>query len=1185
MKTIFKHKALSINDSNFLKGIGILLIAFHNFFHHIAPMTGENEFDFSILRIHNLWSGITDNPLNIIDLLFSYFGHYGVQIFILISGYGLMRAYGNRKLSWRKFMTKRLNKLYPTFIFALIILAIFIKLWGHTLYPWVEYLEKITFATNFIPGKIFSLNGPWWFYGMIVELYMIFPLLVLTNKKMPKIGLFGIALLSYVIMLLWGDFFIMHEQSLHFHFLGNLPVFIFGMMIARKDNFKIHWSLIIAAVLLFAVGNLNSVMYYFSHLSIAILLLLSSLKLQNILNTNGKLSRVIYFYGEISMYLFAIHGFLRQPFIDFVNGISNPYIRPFTTLGASLLFLTFSTIMALVLKWIVNNYSKFLNYLSRILASQKIEKLFIFLKNYLVIALSFLIMIIFFRIGEYLFITHQHSFVNWSIYQLTNTVFLDLLMSAAYFGILLIPIGLISLAGNKLSNWIMSLLVIFFLIIYLGLISYFSTTLTPLDKVILAYSPSGIWSLIQSSSFSLLSFIVLIIIIIISVILLIQFFKHLKINRAKLLLFGIFVLFISSQGSKFYTDENKYLSEQNYYCNTFKPAFLLHSLSKAINESNYQNADINEVSIDYQKAHPEKAFLSTQYPLLHSRDKSSLSPYFTKSDNPVKPNVVVIICESLSNSISGKYSNYLSLTPFLDSLAGQSLYWPNTVSSAERTFGALPSVIGSLPQVNQGFLDMEKDLPYYLDLITTLNKNEYQTRFFYGGWANFNNMNTYLNESNIDKIITEFPGFNKIPENEKGFSWGYDDEAIFQGSFPYIDSLNPYLSVYLTLSTHSPFKLNNGATYESKVRKLLKNQTNERVVRECDTIVSELATFVFLDEQLKNFFENYKKRSDFKNTIFVITGDHRTMLLNPKNRLDKYHVPLLIYSPLLKKHQEFKTLVSHDDVRPSLESLLNDHFQIKTPYYSQSIGYQLDTTTTFISKGIHTLIRNSRETNEIIYKNYYLSREKLFRINDGLALEPIEDDSIKSLMKSYISNVSSMIDFIYSNNKIVPINIYNNECGAQKIAEIATDFEKEVDVYYQNQLTDSMAFSGMNSIMSNDIEYSSLFPPLALNSKYKNLILQIEFQIYISKIGKKNPLMTFAGGNPDGKTFYWEGYDFIKELGLEEGKWQKVSIKKSIFIKDKYQLGAMMKFYFWNQSISIYFIDNLSVTIKGTFGN
>ena len=180
MKKYFEHKSLSINDSNYLKGFGILLIAFHNFFHHISPTTGENEFDFVLTRIQNLGNGIVDNPLNIIDLLFSYFGHYGVQIFILISGYGLMRAYGSKTINWRSFMTKRLNKLYPTYIFALIILVVFIFFWANRIYPWVEYLEKITFATNFIPGKIFSLNGPWWFYGMIVELYMIFPLLVIT---------------------------------------------------------------------------------------------------------------------------------------------------------------------------------------------------------------------------------------------------------------------------------------------------------------------------------------------------------------------------------------------------------------------------------------------------------------------------------------------------------------------------------------------------------------------------------------------------------------------------------------------------------------------------------------------------------------------------------------------------------------------------------------------------------------------------------------------------------------------------------------------------------------------------------------------------------------------------------------------------------------------------------------------
>lgn len=80
---------LTIKDTAVFKAIGILLIVFHNYLHWVAPSTGENEMDFAVQRIYNLYYGLCATPLEAVNLLLSYFGHYGVQIFIFISGAGL----------------------------------------------------------------------------------------------------------------------------------------------------------------------------------------------------------------------------------------------------------------------------------------------------------------------------------------------------------------------------------------------------------------------------------------------------------------------------------------------------------------------------------------------------------------------------------------------------------------------------------------------------------------------------------------------------------------------------------------------------------------------------------------------------------------------------------------------------------------------------------------------------------------------------------------------------------------------------------------------------------------------------------------------------------------------------------------------------------------------------------------
>ena len=104
-----KIKEISKQDSNIFKAIGILLIVFHNYFRWLEPNTGENEFYFLADHIKNLVKGIIHTPLESINLLFDYFGHYGVQIFIFISGVGLAISMLNKKTSYGTFILKRLK--------------------------------------------------------------------------------------------------------------------------------------------------------------------------------------------------------------------------------------------------------------------------------------------------------------------------------------------------------------------------------------------------------------------------------------------------------------------------------------------------------------------------------------------------------------------------------------------------------------------------------------------------------------------------------------------------------------------------------------------------------------------------------------------------------------------------------------------------------------------------------------------------------------------------------------------------------------------------------------------------------------------------------------------------------------------------------------------------------------------
>ena len=72
--------SISKDDTNIIKGVGILLIVLHNFFHWISPSPGENEFNFSSERIFYFFKELYAYPGEVINILFSYFGHFSLLV-------------------------------------------------------------------------------------------------------------------------------------------------------------------------------------------------------------------------------------------------------------------------------------------------------------------------------------------------------------------------------------------------------------------------------------------------------------------------------------------------------------------------------------------------------------------------------------------------------------------------------------------------------------------------------------------------------------------------------------------------------------------------------------------------------------------------------------------------------------------------------------------------------------------------------------------------------------------------------------------------------------------------------------------------------------------------------------------------------------------------------------------------
>ena len=337
-------------DTSILKGFAILCIVFHNYFHWLAPSPGENEFDFSPLHVRNLFQLLGEQPGEFVNILFSFFGHYGVQLFVMLSGFGLVISMLNRPRSWESFVLNRLKKLYPLLLTGILVVLLGKLVMDGTLFePWAktEFKYKLLLIHTLIPNSGLSINGPWWFFGLIFQLYLLFPLLFRCMKKWGWKAFWVVCALSYGLIFLFREGLnLFHGSILMQNAPGHLPEFCFGMMLAFSKGKRIHWGWLLLSLLLFVWGNFAPGLYPFTFLSITVIAVFAYNGLKSLPIKKKLISRPLAYFGGISMALFAVHGFFRNPVLHWANTLTTPLGH----LWSGLVFLALSWGIAIAAK-------------------------------------------------------------------------------------------------------------------------------------------------------------------------------------------------------------------------------------------------------------------------------------------------------------------------------------------------------------------------------------------------------------------------------------------------------------------------------------------------------------------------------------------------------------------------------------------------------------------------------------------------------------------------------------------------------------------------------------------------------------------------------------------------------------------------------------------------------------------
>lgn len=414
-----------------------------------------------------------------------------------------------------------------------------------------------------------------------------------------------------------------------------------------------------------------------------------------------------------------------------------------------------------------------------------------------------------------------------------------------------------------------------------------------------------------------------------------------------------------------------------------------------------------------------------EYPFLHVMDEHNpLDLWLNKSERA--PNIVFVTVEGLGADFVGPGAIYGGATPFLDSLIGVSLYWPYCFSNTGRTFGVLPTLTGSLPYSQSGFMSKGPEMPDHLSIISILKPSGYYTAYFHGGNTNFDGQDLYLERQGTDYIMDQgkFPAhYQKMKSNAEGFSWGYGDKEVFDYSIKKMEAVSteqPFLNFYMTLTTHEPFSVPD--PYYSQYAEALANRNNipparKKVFKEYANV---FACLNYSDDAIRQLINGYQKRNDFDQTIFVITGDHRLIPVPAENRLQRFHVPFMIYSPMIKKPMVNEQLITHAQVTPTLLSYLHQTYQIAVPEQNSFIAPTFPVAAGFGSSLDIPLMRNKNEMEEYISALHLLSDGRVFQIEKGLALTPLENNTLKTTLLEKLELFKRKSNVAMNENRLIP---------------------------------------------------------------------------------------------------------------------------------------------------------------------
>lgn len=292
-----------------------------------------------------------------------------------------------------------------------------------------------------------------------------------------------------------------------------------------------------------------------------------------------------------------------------------------------------------------------------------------------------------------------------------------------------------------------------------------------------------------------------------------------------------------------------------------------------------------------------------------SDDPADIRRQITNPAPERKLNVVLVSVESLSASYSGTFGRTPSLTPRLDALADQTLMFTRLYASGTRTVRGLEALSLSVPPTPGESIVKRPRNENLFSLAEVFNSKGYVSKFLYGGFGAFDNMNYFFAQNGY-----QVRDRADIDKNDISFAniWGVADEDLYSMALKEFDQIHasgkPFFAHVLTTSNHRPYTFPAG-------RGPWPQGTRESAVS-------------YTDWAITDFIERAKTKPWFADTIFVLTADHCASSAG-KAQLPvfRYHIPMWIYAPAHVAPGRVDRMVGQIDIAPTILGMLGMDYE------------------------------------------------------------------------------------------------------------------------------------------------------------------------------------------------------------------------------------------------------------------